>query len=169
MQKISGSFNYSFLANLEASWVCIRRRPFSVRERFLPSKFIFISLVLVLVKDIVRLRSFCTLTYNSGTQTIQRIFGKETKILKKWNTCLRWTLLMCTSGCIFRNICLCLQSWAKYLRQILVFLWNSTLRKKFQFLFFRIFLLVLAIFLLWEEDWAISYNSMKFWDVADTS
>ena len=33
---------------------------------------------------------------------------------------------------------------------------------KVQFLFFSSFLLVLTKFSLWEEDWALGYNSMKF-------
>ena len=68
---------------------------------------------------------------------------------------------------IYIYICLCLQSWTKYLSKTQVFLSNSALRKKFQFIFFRIFLLVLTIVLLWKEELALSYKSMKFWDFAD--
>ena len=39
---------------------------------------------------------------------------------------------------------------------------------KTQFLFFRIFLLVLTKFLFCEEEWALVNNSMKFWDFPDT-
>ena len=36
-------------------------------------------------------------------------------------------------------------------------------RGKVQYLAFSNFLLVLAIFSFWEEDWALYYNSMEFW------
>ena len=36
--------------------------------------------------------------------------------------------------------------------------------RKFWFLFFSSFLLVLTKFFLWKGDWALRYNSMKFWD-----
>ena len=39
---------------------------------------------------------------------------------------------------------------------------NTCARVSFQFLFFSIFLPVLTNFSLWEEDWALVYNSMKF-------
>ena len=35
-------------------------------------------------------------------------------------------------------------------------------RRKVQYLVFSNFLLVLKIFLFWEENWAIDYNSMEF-------
>ena len=35
---------------------------------------------------------------------------------------------------------------------------------KFKFPFFTSFLLVLTKFSFWEEDWALGYNSMKFWN-----
>ena len=57
-----------------------------------------------------------------------------------------------------------LQSFTKYLRQTLVFTWDSALWEKFDFCFFRRFLLVLTIFSSWEEDWALRNNSMKFRD-----
>ena len=59
------------------------------------------------------------------------------------------------------------QSWAKYLRQTLVFMWNSALREKFNFYFFRSFLLVLTKFSFWKNDWALGYNSIKFWNYSD--
>ena len=40
------------------------------------------------------------------------------------------------------------QSWPKYVNQILVFMWNSTLQEKFDFL-------VLTKFWFQEEDWAL--------------
>ena len=40
---------------------------------------------------------------------------------------------------------------------------------KVQFLFFSSFLLVLTKFSFWEEDWALGYNSMIFWDFPDIS
>ena len=36
-------------------------------------------------------------------------------------------------------------------------------------LLFSSFLLVLTKFSFWEEDWALGYNSMKFWDFPDIS
>ena len=38
---------------------------------------------------------------------------------------------------------------------------------KVQFLFFKIFLIVLKKNSFWEEDWALGYNSTKFWDLPD--
>ena len=35
--------------------------------------------------------------------------------------------------------------------------------EKIQFLFSRSFLLVLSKISFWEEDWALGYNSLKFW------
>ena len=60
-----------------------------------------------------------------------------------------------------------LQSWRKYLEQTLVFMWNSTLREKISF--FRSFLLVLPKFPFSKEDWAPSFDSMKFSDFPDIS
>ena len=37
-------------------------------------------------------------------------------------------------------------------------------REKVQNLLFSNFLLVLIIFSFWEEDWALDYNSIEFWD-----
>ena len=45
----------------------------------------------------------------------------------------------------------------------LVFMWNKNM-EKFQFLFFSTFLLVSTKLLFWEDDWALGYNSRKFWD-----
>ena len=43
------------------------------------------------------------------------------------------------------------QSQTKYLRQTLVFMWNSAQREKFNFYFLRSFLLVLTKFSFWED------------------
>ena len=51
-----------------------------------------------------------------------------------------------------------LQSWTKYLRQTVVFIWNSALREKSNFCFSQI----LAIFFILEEGWRLGYNSIKF-------
>ena len=40
---------------------------------------------------------------------------------------------------------------------------------KVQFLFSRSFLLVPTKFSFWEQDWALAYNFMKFWDFSDIS
>ena len=55
------------------------------------------------------------------------------------------------------------QSFTKYLRQILVFLWNSAIREKFIFCLCRRFLVALIR----VEDWALDNNSNKFWDLSD--
>ena len=55
----------------------------------------------------------------------------------------------------------------KYLRQNLVFMWDSALREKFSFWFFKRFLLVLTKFSFRQKDRALGNNSMKFWDFPD--
>ena len=62
-----------------------------------------------------------------------------------------------------------LQLFTKYFRQTVVFMWNSTLREKFIFFFFRRFLLVLLKFTFREQDQALGNNSMKFWCFHDIS
>ena len=61
-----------------------------------------------------------------------------------------------------------LQSFTKYLRPTLVFMWNIAVREKFfvfqKFLFFKSVLLILTKFSFWQEDWALGYHFMKFWD-----
>ena len=54
-------------------------------------------------------------------------------------------------------------------RQTLVFMWNNTTTVKFQFLFLSSFLLLLTKPLFSEEDWALAYNSLKFYDFLDIS
>ena len=58
------------------------------------------------------------------------------------------------------------QSFTRYLRS-LVFMSNSALREKFNFCFFKSFLLVLIKFLFWQEDWAPGYHSMTFRHLPD--
>ena len=53
-----------------------------------------------------------------------------------------------------------LQAWTKYLRQTLLFMWNSALRENLN----SYFLLVSMKSLFWEGDLALAYNYMKFWD-----
>ena len=67
-----------------------------------------------------------------------------------------------TWGKLEAKICFQRQSWAKYLRKVLVFMRNRALRQKFTFLFFRKFLLVLKYFSFREKDWTLDYNSMIF-------
>ena len=57
----------------------------------------------------------------------------------------------------------------KYTRQTLVLVWNSALREKFNFNFSTVFLIALTEFSFREVDWALDYNSMKFWDFPDIS
>ena len=52
-----------------------------------------------------------------------------------------------------------LQPQTKYLRKILVFMWNSALWEKFYLCYD---LLVLTKFSFREEDWKLGYNFMKF-------
>ena len=60
------------------------------------------------------------------------------------------------------------QSFTKYLRQTLVFMWNIEVRKDLIFFFFfSSFLLASRNFLFWEGDWLLRYNFMKFLDFAD--
>ena len=47
------------------------------------------------------------------------------------------------------------QSFTEHLRQTLVFMWNSALRGKVQYLFFSRFLLLLTKFSFREEDWVL--------------
>ena len=62
------------------------------------------------------------------------------------------------------------QSWKRYMRQTLVSLWNSAIRKNFNFIFFfSSFLLGSKNFWVWRKDWALGYNSMKFWDFPNLS
>ena len=66
------------------------------------------------------------------------------------------------------TIMLFLQSFTKYSRQTLIFLWNRELRKKFKlFFFFEIFCLYWQDCQFWEEDWALDYSSVLFWDFPD--
>ena len=59
------------------------------------------------------------------------------------------------------------QSFTRYLRLSLVFMSNSALQEKFNFCFFKSFLLVLNKFLFWQEDWAPGYHSMTFRHLPD--
>ena len=60
------------------------------------------------------------------------------------------------------HIWISLQSFTEYLRLTLVFMRNSALQEKFNFCFFKRFLLVLTKFSFWQGDWALGYYSMKF-------
>ena len=53
------------------------------------------------------------------------------------------------------------QSFTKYLRQTLFFMWNSTIREKFSFYFSRVFGKHWKKF---HEGLALVYNSSTFWD-----
>ena len=72
-----------------------------------------------------------------------------------------------------------LQSFTKYLRLTLVFMWNNPLRQKFNFNFnfnfkilifnFSSFLLVLTKFSFWPEHCSRGYQSIKFGHFPDIS
>ena len=67
------------------------------------------------------------------------------------------------------------QSFTKYLRKALVSMWNSKIRETFNFYFSAVFCWYQQSFYFekwpghWEEDWALDYNSMNFWDFPDLS
>ena len=65
----------------------------------------------------------------------------------KWKT-LYWVEYYVNCYVYFN--CLLLQPWTKYLRQTLVFMWNSAKTGKVQFLFFSSFLVVLTKVSFWE-------------------
>ena len=46
---------------------------------------------------------------------------------------------------------------------------NQRTTGKVQILSFKVFLLVITKFSFWQEDWALVYHSMKFWDFPDIS
>ena len=56
-----------------------------------------------------------------------------------------------------------ISNWVSIIRKIFEanFISNSALREKFNFCFFKSFLLVLTKFLFWQGDWALGYHSMK--------
>ena len=56
-----------------------------------------------------------------------------------------------------------LQSFKEYLRQTLVFMWNSAMRQWFNFSFSVVWL-VMKNLSLWRQGWALVYHSSKFWD-----
>ena len=61
------------------------------------------------------------------------------------------------------------QSFTKYLRRTLVFIWNSKLREKFNFCFSRDVLLALTKFSFFQEELELGYHSMKFRHFSDIS
>ena len=61
------------------------------------------------------------------------------------------------------------QSFTKYFWLTIVFVKHSALREKFNFLFFKNFLIVIAKFSFWEGDWAVGYYSMGFRHFCDSS
>ena len=56
------------------------------------------------------------------------------------------------------------QSWSKYLRQTLVFMWNSTIRKKFNFYFQEFFASIDKILILEVRlgTWLSFYEVLRF-------
>ena len=65
---------------------------------------------------------------------------------------------------LYLRPCLDLQSYIGYLRQTLVSMWNSAVRKNLNCHFFRRLLLALAKISFWGEDWSLGNNSMQFLD-----
>ena len=55
------------------------------------------------------------------------------------------------------------QSFTKYLRLKLVFIWNRALREKFAFCFSIVFTSIKK-FSFQHEDWTLDYNSLEFSD-----
>ena len=60
------------------------------------------------------------------------------------------------------------QSFTKYLKQILVFRWNSALREEFNFFFSGVLVSIKKISF-WRKNWALGYNSMKFLDFPENN
>ena len=56
----------------------------------------------------------------------------------------------------------------KIFETALVFMWNIILQENFNFYSSAVFASIDKI-LLGEEDWALGYNSMNFWDFPDLS
>ena len=56
----------------------------------------------------------------------------------------------------------------KIFETALVFMWNIILQENFNFHSSAVFASIDKI-LLGEEDWALGYNSMNFWDFPDLS
>ena len=85
-------------------------------------------------------------------------------ILRSKNLCncdvIQWGTFL--TICTRNTLSGILQRRTKYLRQPPVFMWNSTLWKKFNFYFLRRLLLVLIKLSFWEEDLALGYNLMNF-------
>ena len=91
-----------------------------------------------------------------------RLCKQPLKALVKWKT-KTWEIFIILANFVhchkfLKSVC-DLQSFTKYLRLTLVFMWNSTLREKF---IFCSFLLVLTKFSIWKKDLALGYYSMKF-------
>ena len=61
-----------------------------------------------------------------------------------------------------------LQLWKKYMRKSLVLTWIPQYRKTLIYIFQHFSSSIKKILRL-EEDWALGYNSMKFWDFPDFS
>ena len=85
-------------------------------------------------------------------QTIVQVFVKDVLISKKQSNInslkivrlnsSKWKALYLVEyyvNCYIYFNCLLLQPWAKYLRQNLVFMWNSAKREKFDFNFSAVF------------------------------
>ena len=70
-------------------------------------------------------------------------------------------ILMGFYGAQFCGTQIQLQSFPKYLRQTLVFMWKRA-TGKVQHPFFKSFWLLLKKFSYWQEYWALVYNSSKF-------
>ena len=96
------------------------------------------------------------LGYNSVEDLRVTKIAKEIKFERVW-------------GELKPKTCFWGQSFTKYLRLTLVFMWNSAPWEKFNFLFFKGFLLVLTKLLFWQKDWALDYHSMEFSHFPDTS
>ena len=79
-------------------------------------------------------------------------------------TLLRSRLVICNFW--FRSIYL--QSWATYLGQTLVLMWNNALREKFNSISQEFLASIDKVSIL-GGDSVLGYNSTKFWDFLDIS
>ena len=83
-----------------------------------------------------------TSAYTNNFNFSDQTSWKRVFLIENWkNQHHHWSL----------HIQISLQSILKYLRQTLLFMWNSALQQKFNFCIPKIFLLALTNFLFWEE------------------
>ena len=136
-KKVLSSFFDSWLPSIQ-SWTRLKA---------------FLAVILVLLN--LRAPTFLTIWENAGG-IYELVFSLVHYELKN-SACLTQDLVQNQTDSF-------LQSFTKYMRQTLVFMWNSALRKKLSFYFSGVFAKYWKKILCWKEDWALVCNSSKFWD-----